>query len=48
MDRIKERQKDVPELVKFSKKVKEGKGSEFSLKNVMLWFRDRFYACLTS
>jgi len=41
VDRIKERQKEAPELVKFYKRVEEGKGQEFSLKNEVLWFRDR-------
>jgi len=27
--------------VKLSNRVEEGKGQEFSLKNVVLWFRDR-------
>jgi len=27
--------------MKFSKKVEEGKGKAFSLKNEVLWFRDR-------
>jgi len=40
VDRIKECQKDDPELVKFSKRVEEGKGQAFSLRNGMLWFRD--------
>ena len=39
--RIKERQKDDPELIKFSKKVEEGKCQDFSLRDGVLWFRDR-------
>jgi len=40
VDRIKERLRDDPELVKFSKKVEEANGQEFSLKNSVLRFRD--------
>jgi len=36
---IKERQKDDPELMKFSKKVEEGKGQDFSFKDGVLWFQ---------
>jgi len=36
--RIKEHQKEDPEVMKFSKKVEEGKGQDFSLKNGVLWF----------
>ena len=39
-ERVKEHQKEDPELVKLSKKMEEGKGQEFSLKNDVLWFRD--------
>jgi len=41
VDIIKERQKDDPELVKFSKKVEEGKGEDFSLRNGVFLFQDR-------
>jgi len=41
IERIKEQKKEDPELVKLSKRAKEGKGKEFSLKNGVLWFRDR-------
>ena len=41
MDRIIEHQKEELELAKLSKRVDEGKGQEFSLKNGMLWFQDR-------
>ena len=41
MDKIKECQKDDPKLVKFSKKVEEGKGKDFSLRNGVLWLQDR-------
>jgi len=41
VDRIKERWKEDPKLLKFCKRVEEGKGQEFSLKNKVLWFRDR-------
>ena len=40
VDRIKERQKEDLELAKFSKKVEEGKGQDFSLRNSVLWFPD--------
>jgi len=38
VDRIKECEKDDPELVKFSKNLEEGKGQNFSLTNGVLWF----------
>jgi len=38
VERIKEHQKEDPELAKTSKKVEEGKGQEFSLKNGVLLF----------
>jgi len=41
VDRIEERQKEDPELVKLSKKVEEGKVQDFSLKNGTLWFLNR-------
>jgi len=40
VDRIIERQTEDPKLMKLSKKVKEGKGQEFSLTNGVLCFRD--------
>ena len=41
VDRIKECQKYDLELVRFSKKVEEGKGQVFSLRNSVLWLQDR-------
>ena len=41
VDRIKERQKDDPELMKFLKKVEEGKGQHFLLKDGVLMFRNQ-------
>jgi len=38
--RIRERQKDDTELVKFSKREEEGKGQDFSLRSGVLWFKD--------
>ena len=43
VDRIKERQKDDPELEKLAKKAEEGRGQDFSVKDGALWFRDRLY-----
>ena len=42
MDEIKKHQQDDPELVKLIRKVKEGSTQDFSIKNGVLWFRNRF------
>ena len=41
VDRIKERQKDDPELVNLIMKVEEGSSQDFLLKDGVLWFRTR-------
>jgi len=41
VDRIKERQKDDPKLVKLIKKAEEGTSQYFLLKDGVLWFRNR-------
>jgi len=41
VDRIKQQQKDYPELMKIRKGVEEGKNKEFSIQNEVLWYGNR-------